>query len=43
METRTGLAANGQVQVGSNYKEGLYIAEVMQGTQKVILKLVKHY
>ena len=41
LETRNGLPANGQLQVGNSYGSGFYFAEIKQGDEKIILKLVK--
>ncbi|MEO6723213.1 MAG: T9SS type A sorting domain-containing protein [Ferruginibacter sp.] len=41
VETQSGVPANGQVQVGRNYRDGFYFAELIQGGQKVVVKLVK--
>ncbi|MEO6723212.1 MAG: T9SS type A sorting domain-containing protein [Ferruginibacter sp.] len=41
METQSGVPANGQMQVGRNYSEGFYFAELIQGGQKVVVKLIK--
>ncbi|MEO6723214.1 MAG: T9SS type A sorting domain-containing protein [Ferruginibacter sp.] len=41
VETQSGVPANGQVQVGRNYGDGFYFAELIQGGQKVVVKLVK--
>ncbi len=41
VEVRRGLPANGTLTLGASYRPGLYIAEVMQGKEKVVLKLIK--
>ena len=41
IETRTGLPAQGQVQVGKAYRNGFYFAEFIQGGQRVTVKLLK--
>lgn len=41
VEQRSNLSANGTLTVGNNYKPGLYYAEIMQGNERVVLKLVK--
>ena len=41
VEVRTGLSPNGTVQIGANYRSGIYIAELVQGDKKVRLKLLK--
>ncbi|MBO9201625.1 MULTISPECIES: SBBP repeat-containing protein [Niastella] len=42
VEKRTGLAASGALQTGSKFGKGVYIAEIVQGTEKIVLKLVKN-
>ena len=41
VEVRKGLLANGTLTLGASYRPGLYIAEVLQGKEKVMLKLIK--
>jgi len=41
IERRNGLPSNGTIQLGSNYKPGIYNVEVIQGTKRVTLKVVK--
>jgi hypothetical protein len=41
VEVRQGLSVNSTVPVGLSYRPGVYYAEVMQGTKKVVIKLVK--
>jgi len=41
VETRLNIAANGKLQIGSNYGQGIYFVEVVQGTQRQLIKLVK--
>ncbi len=41
IESKANVAANGTLRIGSNYRPGIYLAEVLQGKQKVIVKLVK--
>jgi hypothetical protein len=41
VEVRKGLSANGTLTLGASYRPGSYIAEVLQGKEKVILKLIK--
>ena len=41
LERKTGLSANGQVQVGDSYINGVYMAEFTQGEQRVVVRLVK--
>lgn len=42
VEKRTGLASSGTIQTGYQLKAGVYFAEIVQGPEKVILKLVKY-
>jgi hypothetical protein len=41
VENRLNVAANGTIQVGAKLPAGIYFVEVIQGTQKEMLKLVK--
>jgi hypothetical protein len=41
IETREGLAANGILSLGNNYRPGVYYIEAKQGREKVILKAIK--
>ena len=41
VEVRKGLSANGTLTLGASYRPGIYIAEVLQGKEKVVLKLMK--
>ena len=41
IETRSSLSSNQTVRFGSFYHPGIYLAEFVQGTQKLTLKLVK--
>lgn len=41
IEIKNNLPANGMVQVGGHYRPGVYYAEIIQGKEKVVLKLVK--
>ena len=41
VEVRKGLPANGTLTLGASYRPGVYIAEVLQGKEKVLLKLIK--
>ncbi|MBD0294474.1 MAG: T9SS type A sorting domain-containing protein [Flavisolibacter sp.] len=41
VESRTNLAANGSVTIGQRYRTGVYFVEVVQGTEKTVLKLKK--
>jgi hypothetical protein len=35
------IPANSSLQLGNEYQNGLYIAELIQGGEKVVLKLAK--
>lgn len=41
LETKTGISANGPFQIGQNYRTGVYIIQVLQGSEKVSVKLIK--
>lgn len=41
LETRSGVAANGTIRFGSQYRPGVYLVEIAQGDTKQVLKLVK--
>ena len=41
IETRSSLASNQTVRLGSFYQSGIYLVEIVQGTHKQTLKLVK--
>ena len=41
LETKANIPANGSVQFGSYYRPGVYFAEIMQGKERKIVKLVK--
>lgn len=41
IERRTGVVANTTLKFGSNYRPGAYYAELMQGKERIIVKLVK--
>jgi len=41
LETKNGIDANGILQFGHNLKPGVYIIEVIQGKEKVQLKVIK--
>jgi hypothetical protein len=41
VETRSNLAANSTLVLGSQYRPGVYYVEVVQGAEKVQSKLVK--
>jgi hypothetical protein len=41
VEERKGISANGTLTLGAAYRPGIYMAEVWQGKEKVVLKLIK--
>ena len=41
IETKTSLSSNQTVRLGSSYRPGIYLVEILQGTHKQTLKLVK--
>jgi hypothetical protein len=41
IETRSSLQSNQTVRFGSLYHSGIYLVEIIQGTQKQTLKLIK--
>jgi hypothetical protein len=41
VEARDGLTPNQTVQIGSKYRPGVYIVQVMQGTRTAVMKLIK--
>jgi len=41
VETKTGVPANGTIQLGHRYGAGIYIAHIFQGKENVQLKLIK--
>lgn len=41
VEAKAGITPNSTLQIGSNYRPGVYYAEVVQGSERVNLKLVK--
>jgi hypothetical protein len=41
IETKSSLSSNQTVRIGSFYHSGIYLVEIVQGTQKQTLKLVK--
>ncbi|MBO9201622.1 MULTISPECIES: SBBP repeat-containing protein [Niastella] len=42
VDKRTGLAASGTLQTGNKFTQGVYFAEIVQGKEKIIVKLVKN-
>ena len=41
IETKTSLSSNQTVRLGSSYRSGIYLVEIVQGTQRQTLRLVK--
>jgi hypothetical protein len=41
VEQRTSVPANSSLQLGSQYHPGIYIAEFMQGNDRITLRLIK--
>ena len=41
IERRTNMPSNGIIQLGKHYKPGIYQVELIQGKQRIIIKLVK--
>jgi hypothetical protein len=41
VEVRKGIAANGALRIGDNYRAGTYIAELIQGNERVRVILIK--
>jgi hypothetical protein len=41
VETKSNVPVNGSLVLGHSYRPGMYYAEIVQGSQKVTLKLVK--
>jgi hypothetical protein len=41
IEQRTYVPANSTLQLGNRYHPGIYIAEILQGKEKVVLRLIK--
>jgi len=41
VETRSAITANGIFQLGQYYRKGTYLAELVQGNQRIVVKLVK--
>jgi type IX secretion system substrate protein/beta-propeller repeat-containing protein len=42
VEKRTGLASNGIIRTGYHFRPGVYFAEIVQGAEKVVVKLIKN-
>ncbi|HKG68631.1 MAG TPA: T9SS type A sorting domain-containing protein, partial [Segetibacter sp.] len=43
IEEKLNVAPNGTTQLGANYFPGMFIAEVIQGKERVSVKLIKTY
>jgi hypothetical protein len=41
VEQRTGVSANSTIQLGNQYHPGIYIAEFMQGNDRITIRLIK--
>lgn len=41
VEARKGIASNTSLQIGANYRPGIYVVEAVQGNERVTLKLIK--
>lgn len=41
IETRSAIKSGTTIKLGNNYKPGIYIGEFIQGTEKIMVKLVK--
>ena len=41
IEQKTNIAANTTIQLGNHYRPGIYIAQFLQGTDKVTVRLIK--
>jgi hypothetical protein len=41
IEQRANISANSTIQVGGSYHPGIYIAQLLQGTAKVTIRLIK--
>jgi uncharacterized delta-60 repeat protein len=41
IERKSNIAANSILQLGANYKPGIYYVEIVQGTEKAVVKLLK--
>ena len=41
IDQKINVQPNSTLQLGSNYEKGIYFAEVIQGKEKVMLKLIK--
>jgi hypothetical protein len=41
VEERRNITANGLLHIGGRFRPGIYFAEVIQGKEKVVLRLIK--
>lgn len=41
VDARSGIVPNSTFQIGANYQSGTYFAEIMQGTQRKLVQLIK--
>lgn len=41
IESRQGVASNGSFSIGRDYFPGMYFAEIMQGTERMVITLIK--
>ena len=41
MEHRSGVAANSVLKLGSHYRPGVYVVQIVQGREKLVLRLLK--
>ncbi|MFN2458903.1 MAG: T9SS type A sorting domain-containing protein, partial [Chitinophagaceae bacterium] len=41
IESKNNIASNGKLKIGDNYKAGAYIVELQQGSEKVVIRLLK--
>jgi hypothetical protein len=41
LEKRRNVSTNSSLRIGARYRSGTYFVEVMQGKEKVVLKLIK--
>jgi hypothetical protein len=41
VEKRTGLASSGNIRTGYHFASGIYFAEIVQGTEKLVVKMIK--
>jgi hypothetical protein len=41
IEQRTDVTPNGTFQLGHKYRPGIYIAEILQGNERITIRLIK--